>query len=84
VLTSCEKQPNSQSLNTLGCGICARITHITAAPEICRRLQEMGICHSNVIRKISDHGAVVCEVGQSRLVLSSSLVKNIFVEEVSV
>ena len=79
-----DNQPNSQSLNQLGCGICARITHITAAPEICRRLQEMGICQSNVIRKISDHGAVVCEVGQSRLILSSSLVQNIFVEEVSV
>lgn len=70
-------------LNKIGCGICARITHITAAPEICGRLQEMGICHSNIIRKISDHGSIVCEVGKSRLILSSELVQNIFVEEVA-
>lgn len=69
-------------LNKIGCGICARVSHISGTPEICRRLQEMGICQSNIIRKISDHGSIVCEVGKSRLILSSELVQNIFVEEV--
>jgi len=71
------------ALDKIDCGICAQITHVQAAADICRRLQEMGICQSNTIRKIADHGAgaVVCEVGQSRLVISSALLQKIFVKE---
>ncbi|MCA9408982.1 MAG: ferrous iron transport protein A, partial [Candidatus Omnitrophica bacterium] len=64
----------------VGCGMCVRITHLTGDPDLCRRLREMGLCESESIFKVSQHGALICDVKNSRIALSKHIAQNIKVE----
>lgn len=69
-----------QSLCDVSCGVCVRITHLTGDPDVCRRLREMGLCESESIFKVSEQGALICDVKNSRIAISQHIARNIKVE----
>lgn len=60
-----------------------RVRNLKSNPAVCRRLREMGFCEFAEIHKVSDNGALICQVCGARVALSRSLGKQIFVEPVS-
>lgn len=53
---------------------------LESAPEICRRLREMGFCENAVVRCIMRNGVcLICEVCNTRIGLSTVLAEDIFV-----
>ncbi len=47
------------------------------------RLREMGFRENAIIEKTADNGAIICRVGDAKVVLSKKLAENIIVKEVS-
>ena len=69
------------SLSEVGCGVCVRITQLTGDADMCRRLREMGLCEHESVRKVADHGALICDVKNSRVAISQHIAKNIKVSQ---
>ena len=70
------------NLCQVSCGVCVRIKQLTGDADTCRRLREMGLCESESVRKISDHGALICDVKNSRIALSQHIAEGIKVETI--
>ena len=45
-------------------------------------MREMGFCESSIVEKISDSGALICKVCDSKVVISKELAQNIIVADV--
>ena len=57
-----------------------RIKQLLAAPDVCQRLREMGICEDQKIKCVLQNRSVICQVCNVRLGLSSELADSIWVE----
>ena len=64
-------------------GTSVRIKQLLAAPEMCRRLREMGLCEEKKIKLLLQHQNVICEVCNVRLGISAELADSIVVEAVA-
>ncbi len=71
-----------KNLCDVSCGACVRITELVGDPELCKRLREMGLCESESIRKVSDQGALICDVKNSRVAISQHVAQSIKVLEI--
>jgi Fe2+ transport system protein FeoA len=70
-------------LSRVRAGTAVRIKRLLAAPELCRRLREMGITEEQQVRLLLQNRSVVCEVCNVRLGLSARLADSIWVEPLS-
>lgn len=70
-------------LTSVSNGQRARIEALRGEDGVCQRLREMGFSESATVEKIADSGALVCKVGDARVVISRKLAENIMVREVS-
>ncbi len=61
-------------------GTCVRIKQLLAAPELCHRLRELGLCEEQRIKLLLRDRSVVCQVCNVRLGLSGRLADSIWVE----
>ncbi len=62
-------------------GSCVRVKCLQGKDGDCLRLRELGLSESAHVTKISDNGALICGVNESRIILSEDLAKNVLVEE---
>ena len=69
-------------LNRVGAGIAVRVKKLCATPEIADRLREIGFCEDRIIRLLTSHTNIICQVCNTRLALSEQLAKGILVEPV--
>jgi Fe2+ transport system protein FeoA len=69
-------------LSQVRAGTCVRIKQLTAAPDLCQRLREMGFNEEQRIKCVLKNGSVVCQVCNVRLGLSVELADSIWVEPV--
>ncbi|NLH73776.1 MAG: ferrous iron transport protein A [Verrucomicrobia bacterium] len=67
-------------LSRVAPGSLVRIKELQAAPELCRRLREMGLREEQQIRILLQDRNVVCRVCNVRLGLSAKLADTIMVE----
>ena len=65
-------------------GTAVRIKRLAAAPEVNRRLREMGVREEQQIKLVSRQANVICKVCNARLGLSTQLAEAIFVEPLPV
>jgi Fe2+ transport system protein FeoA len=72
--------PELCPLNKLRVGRAARIKQLSAAPEINRRLREMGFCEEQRVKLLSRESNVICQVCNVRLGISEELAASIWVE----
>ena len=86
--TSTPRRPESARapqlpLSQLGTGERARIMRLTAAPDVSRRLREMGLRENQDIRLLSRNFSLICQVCNTRVGLSTRLGDSIFVEKLN-
>lgn len=90
----CDRMPNSPCerpdgmrpccpLSQVRSGTSVRIKQLLAAPELCQRLREMGLCEEKKVRLLLQNRSVVCEVCNVRLGLCARLADSIWVEPIS-
>ena len=70
-------------LSKIRAGMAVRIRELSAPPEICNRLRELGFCEDQQIRLLSQQTNVICQVCNVRLGISAQLADTILVEPVS-
>jgi ferrous iron transport protein A len=70
-------------LSKIRAGMAVRIRELSAPPEVCSRLREMGFCEDQQIRLLSQQSNVICQVCNVRLGISAQLADTIMVEPVS-
>lgn len=70
-------------MNRIKPGTSVRIKQLSAAPEVCHRLREMGFCEEQQVRVVSREVSIICQVCHARLGLSQQLAETILVEPVS-
>ena len=58
-----------------------QIERLKGEDGVSHRLREMGFRESAVVDKIADSGALICKVGDARVVISRKLAENIFVKD---
>lgn len=61
-------------------GTSVRIKQLLAAPDLCQRLRELGMCEEQRIKLLLQDRSVVCQVCNVRLGLSGPLADSIWVE----
>lgn len=61
-------------------GTSVRIKQLLAAPDLCQRLRELGLCEEQRIKLLLQDRSVVCQVCNVRLGLSGPLADSIWVE----
>ena len=59
-----------------------RIKQLSASPEVCHRLRELGFCEDQQIRLLSQQSSVICQVCNARLGISAQLAETILVEPI--
>jgi Fe2+ transport system protein FeoA len=69
-------------LNLVKAGVEVRVRQICAAPEVQNRLREIGFCEDQIIRLLTSHTNLICQVCNARLAISEQLAKLILVEPV--
>lgn len=67
-------------LSKVRAGTSVRIKQLLAAPDVCQRLRELGMCEEQSVRCVLRSHSVVCQVCNMRLGLSSELADAIWVE----
>jgi len=55
------------------------VYQLRGEPTACERLREMGFCESARVEKLTESGALICRVCNSRVVLSESLARSVIV-----
>jgi Fe2+ transport system protein FeoA len=70
-------------LDQVGVGQSVRIRQLSADPEVCCRLREIGLSEGRVIRLIACRSNIICQVCQARLALNNVLARLILVESVA-
>ena len=58
------------------------VTQLSASPEVCHRLREMGVCEEQQIRLVSRQTSIICQVCNARLGISTQLAESILVEPI--
>lgn len=69
-------------LDRVRAGMVVRIKQLCAAPELSRRLREMGLGEEQIIRLVTSQANVICQVCNARMALSVQLAQAILVEPV--
>ena len=72
--------PDLCPLNKVRVGRAARIKQLSAAPEVNRRLRELGFCEEQRVKLLSRESNVICQVCNARLGISAELAASIWVE----
>jgi len=72
--------PGAFPLSQAAAGTWVRIKAVQAAPDVCRRLREMGLCEDKVIKLVLQDRNVVCRLRNLRLGLGAKLADRILVE----
>jgi Fe2+ transport system protein FeoA len=67
-------------LHQVAVGREVRIRELSATPEVTCRLREIGLCEGQIVRLISRHSNIICQVCNARLALNSQLAGMILVE----
>lgn len=67
-------------LSQVRAGTAVRIKQLLAAPDLCQRLRELGLCEEQRIKLLLQDRNVVCQVCNVRLGLSGQLADSIWVE----
>ena len=80
--TQCLCDAPARNLSEASTGARLRIKCLKGEEGVCQRLREMGFCESSVVEKISESGALICKVCDSKLVISKKLAENIIVQDV--
>ena len=70
-------------LSQLQVGDLARIKRLAGAPEVSRRLREMGLRENQDIRLLGRNFSLICQVCNTRVGLSTRLGDSIFVEKLN-
>jgi len=76
--TRCEICP----LTRVRAGVSVRIKQLCASPEVQNRLRELGLGEDQIIRLLTSHTNLICQVCDSRLAISEQLARMIMVEPV--
>jgi Fe2+ transport system protein FeoA len=84
--------PSSTTSETSSCAVCplsrvragvaVRVRQLCAAPEMQKRLRELGFCEDSIIRLLTSHTGFICQVCNARLAISTQLAQLILVEPV--
>ena len=69
-------------LSRVNAGVAVRIRQLCAAPEMQKRLRELGFCEDSIIRLLTSHTGFICQVCNARLAISAQLAQLILVEPV--
>ena len=78
----CLCQAPAQSLSKASSGRRVRIKCLRGEEGTCQRMREMGFCESAIVEKVSESGALICKVCDSKVALSKKLADNIIVHDV--
>ena len=80
--TECNGEPRCEvcPLNAVKAGVSVRIRRLCAAPDVADRLREIGFCEDQIIRLLTSHTNLICQVCNARLAISEQLAKLIMVE----
>jgi Fe2+ transport system protein FeoA len=76
--TRCELCP----LSRVKAGVEVRVRRICASPEVQDRLREIGLSEDQIIRLLTSHTNLICQVCNARLAISEQLASLILVEPV--
>ncbi len=80
--TECLCQASTKNLSEASSGRRVQIQCLRGEEGTCQRLREMGFCESAVVEKVSDSGALICKVCDSKVVISKELAQNIIVQDI--
>ncbi len=80
----CGQYPSICPLSRVTVGAAVRVKRLAAAPDVNRRLREMGVREEQQIKLVSRQTNVICKVCNARLGLSTKLAESILVEPVPV
>jgi Fe2+ transport system protein FeoA len=80
ITTSDRTSTPACTLSQVRAGTPVRIKRLLAAPELCRRLRELGLYEERQVKLLLRQGNVVCQVCNVRLGLSAVLADRIEVE----
>ena len=69
-------------LNRIRAGMLVRVKRLCGAPEVSRRLREVGFVEEQVIKLLTHQANFICLVCNARLALSEQLAAAILVEPV--
>ena len=69
-------------LTRVRAGVSVRIKQLCASPEVQNRLRELGLGEDQIIRLLTSHTNLICQVCDSRLAISEQLARMIMVEPV--
>ena len=67
-------------LTRVKAGVAVRIKQICAAPELQNRLRELGLGEEQIIKLLTSHTNVICQVCNARQAISAQLAQLILVE----
>jgi len=56
------------------------VHHLVGEPLECERLKEMGFCEKARVEKLTESGALICKVCNTRVILSEGLARSIIVQ----
>ena len=73
------QQNGEITLKDVSLGEPVSITCLQGETGVCQRLREMGFCESAVVKKVADSGALICQVANTKVVISKRLANNIIV-----
>ena len=72
--------PSLSPLHQVEPGKAVRIRELCGAPEISCRLREIGLGEGQIVRLITSHANIICQVCQARMALNAALARMIMVE----
>ena len=70
-------------LSRIKAGVVVRIKQLCANEATAQRLREIGLCEEQLIRLLTAHTNIICQVCTARLALSPQLAETILVEPIS-
>jgi ferrous iron transport protein A len=70
-------------LSRVEVGVRARVKQLNCFPEVCGRLRELGLVEDQVVRLVSRHRSVICQICNARVALSEALAEAILVQPLS-
>ena len=79
---ACAERSFTCPLSHLNAGQVCRIKRLCASAEMCQRLREIGFCEDQVIKRLANQTAIICQVCNARLALSTVLAELIWVEPI--
>ena len=67
-------------LSRVKAGVAVRVKKLCASPELQNRLRELGLGEDQIIRLLTSHTNLICQVCNTRLAISEHLAQMILVE----